>query len=88
LTFVGYRKIETFGSGEITAWSKDDVPPAHKIESDAIPPPWQGLLWGILPIGVSFLAIFLELLLPERRRVPAAAGVPVRAENPERHFVA
>ena len=71
LTFVGWRKIETFGTGEITAWSKEDVPPAHKIESDAVPAPWQGLLWGILPIGVSFLAIFLELLLPEQRRMPA-----------------
>jgi hypothetical protein len=70
LTFVGWRKIETFDNGAITAWSKDDVPPAHKIASDAVPAPWQGLLWGTLPIGVSFLAIFLELLLPVGRRVP------------------
>ncbi|MDQ1387799.1 MAG: hypothetical protein QOF56_1253, partial [Acidobacteriaceae bacterium] len=88
LTFVGWRKIETFGSGEISAWSKDDVPPAHKIESDAVPAPWQGLLWGILPIGVSFLAIFLELLLPERRRVPVAAGMSVHAGHSEQHYVA
>jgi hypothetical protein len=88
LTFVGWRKIETFGTGEITAWSKEDVPPAHKISSDAVPPAWQGLMWGILPIGVSFLAIFLELLLPERRRIPVAAGIPVRAERPETHYVA
>jgi len=75
-------------NGEITAWSKDDVPPAHKIESDAIPAPWQGFLWGILPIGVSFLAIFLELLLPEDRRMTVDMGVPVRAEHPEQHYVA
>jgi hypothetical protein len=80
LTFVGWRKIETFDNGAITAWSKDDVPPAHKIESDAMPTPWQGVLWGTLPIGVSFLAIILELLLPETRRVRTALGVPVRAE--------
>ncbi len=86
LTFVGWRKIETFNNGEITAWSKDDVPPAHKIPSDAIPPAWQGLLWGILPIGVSFLAIFLEIFLPEQRRAPL--GVPLRSEHPEQHFVA
>jgi len=88
LTFVGWRKIETFNNGDITAWSKEDVPPAHRVESDAIPAPWQGLLWGILPIGVSFLAIFLELLLPEGRRVPMVVGVPVRAEHPEQHYVA
>jgi hypothetical protein len=88
LTFVGWRKIETFNNGEITAWSKDDVPPAHEIPSDAIPAPWQGLLWGTLPIGVSFLAIFLELLLPEERRMPVGIGIPVRAERPEQHYVA
>jgi hypothetical protein len=86
LTFVGWRKIETFNNGDITAWSKDDVPPAHKITSDAMPPAWQGFLWGILPIGVSFLAIFLEIFLPEQRRVPL--GIPVRSEHPEQHFVA
>jgi hypothetical protein len=88
LTFVGWRKIETFNNGEITAWSKDDVPPAHQIPSDAIPAPWQGLLWGTLPIGVSFLAIFLELLLPEQRRMPLGVGFPASAENREQHYVA
>jgi hypothetical protein len=80
LTFVGWRKIETFDNGAVTAWSKDDVPPAHPIESDAIPPAWQGLLWGTLPIGVSLLAILLEIFLPERRRVRTPIGIPVRSE--------
>jgi hypothetical protein len=84
LTFVGWRKIETFDNGEVTAWAKDDVPPAHKISSDAIPAPWQGLLWGTLPIGVSFLAIFLEIFLRDARRVSVPVAVPVRAE----HYVA
>lgn len=81
LTFIGFRKIETFDNGEITAWSKDDVPPAHKIPSDAIPAPWQGLLWGTLPIGMSFLAILLVFLLRDERRVVMAVGVPIRAEH-------
>jgi hypothetical protein len=85
LTFVGWRKIETFDNGEITAWSKDDVPPAHRIESDAVPPAWQGLLWGILPIGVSLLAIFLEVFLPATRRLPVPVEVPLQAEP---HYVA
>ena len=75
LTFAGWRKIETFNNGDVTAWSKEDVPPAHRIDSDAIPAPWQGLMWGILPIGVSFIALFLVLFLPEGRRVPAGAAV-------------
>ena len=80
LTFVGWRKIETFDNGAITAWSKDDVPPAHKIASDAVPAPWQGLLWGTLPIGVSFFAIFLELLLPVGRRVPVRVELPAEGQ--------
>jgi hypothetical protein len=81
LTFAGWRKIETFNNGEITAWSKDDVPPARKITSDAIPAPWQGLLWGTLPIGISFLAILFELLLPKERRLRVPVEVPVHVEH-------
>ena len=88
LTFAGWRKTETFGNGDITAWAKDDVPPAHRIESDAIPPAWMGLLWGILPIGVSVLAMFLELLLPATQRVPTLLESPVRLEEREGHYVA
>jgi hypothetical protein len=87
LTFVGWRKTETFNNGEITVWSKDDVPPAHKIESDAIPPAWMGLLWGILPIGVSILAMFLEVLLPGRQGIPMVIAHPVRVEDREGHYV-
>jgi hypothetical protein len=84
LTFTGWRKIETYNKGEITAWSKEDVPPAHRIESDAIPAPWEGLLWGILPMGSSLLAIALELLLPYRRR---AREVNEIATMPERRYI-
>jgi hypothetical protein len=88
LTFVGWRKTETFNNGQITAWSKDDVLPAHRIESDAIPPAWMGLLWGILPIGVSVLAMFLELLLPASRRVLRVVESPVRVDERQGHYVA
>ena len=88
LTFVGWRKTETFDNGEITAWSKDDVPPAHRIDSDAIPPAWMGLLWGTLPIGVSVLAIFLVLFLPARQRVRKAIESHREIPEPARHYVA
>ena len=87
LTFVGWRKIESFDGGAITAWSKEDVPPAHKIQSDAVPPAWEGLRWGILPMGVSFLAIFLELLLPEHRRSLLPVGISLAPQS-EQHFAA
>jgi len=88
LTFVGWRKTETFNNGEITEWSKDDVPPAHRIESDAIPPAWMGLLWGTLPIGASVLAIFLVLFLPASQRVRKEVASTVPVEEREKHFVA
>jgi hypothetical protein len=88
LTFAGWRKTETFNNGEITAWSKDDVPPAHRIDSDAIPPAWMGLLWGTLPIGVSVLAMFLELFLPASQRVRSRVNTPIRVEEPAEHYVA
>jgi hypothetical protein len=88
LTFIGYRKTETFSNGQITAWSKDDVPPAHRIDSDAIPPAWMGLLWGILPIGVSILAMFFELLLPADRRVTMVIERPVQVDERQGHYVA
>jgi len=81
LTFAGWRRIETFDHGAITAWSKDDVPPAHRIESSAIPAPWMGVLWGTLPIGVSFLAIVLVFLLPAERRVLLSIEAPAQAEG-------
>jgi len=87
LTFAGWRKTEIFGTGEITAWSKDDVPPAHRIYSDAIPPAWMGLMWGTLPIGVSILAIFLVLFLPARQRVHEVVS-PIPLETREQHYVA
>jgi hypothetical protein len=85
LTFSGWRKIETYNGGLITTWSKDDVPPAHSIQSDAVPAPWEGLLWGTLPIGSSMLAVLLVLLLPMRRR----AEDPIEmAGHFEEHYIA
>lgn len=84
LTFAGWRKIETYDKGAVTAWSKEDVPPARRIESDAIPAPWEGLLWGILPIGSSLLAIVLELLLPYRREVRETSEI---AAMPEHRYI-
>jgi hypothetical protein len=88
LVFAGWRQVETYNSGEITAWSKDDVPPARRIVSDTMPAPWEGLLWGTLPIGSSILAILFALLLPEKAvkqprlvPMPSYAGERVYADE-------
>jgi hypothetical protein len=36
----------------------------------------QGIMWGILPVGCSLLALFLVLLLPERRRLGTTLEFP------------
>ena len=88
LTFAGWRKTETFDNGQITVWSKDDVPPAHRIYSDAIPPAWMGLLWGTLPLGVSVLAIFLVLFLPATQPGRKTVESPRAIPEPARDYVA
>lgn len=80
LVFAGWRQVESYDSGSITVWSKDDVPPARKIASDAIPAPWEGLLWGILPISTSIFAILFALLIPDEQLNPGeVTDAPARA---------
>lgn len=87
LAFAGWRQAESYDNGNVTLWTKDDVPPAKKIEFGAfVPPTWQGLMWGTLPMLASILSIFAVLLIPDRRRrqetieFPAATSEPVLRE--------
>jgi hypothetical protein len=78
LVFGGWRKVDDLEDKTITVWSKEDVPPAAPINAPQIPPHWQGLMWGTLPICSSILAMLLALIPEKRwnqRRVvqPAAA---------------
>ncbi len=70
LAFAGWRRAESYDNGNVTLWTKDDVPPARKIEfGGLVPPAWQGLMWGTLPMLSSIFSIFAVLLIPERRRI-------------------
>jgi hypothetical protein len=83
LAFAGWRQAETYDNGNVTLWTKDDVPPAHKLEFGVSPPPaWQGLLWGVLPVGASIFAIFAVLLIPDRRRFVEPLEFPASAPEP------
>jgi hypothetical protein len=76
VSFAGWRKVETYDSGIISVWSKEDVPPAKPIPSDAMPTALEGLLWGTLPIASSILAILFAFLIPDRARVRSEILVP------------
>ena len=67
LYFAGWRQVDQLDDKTITIWSKDGVPPATPMNAAQIPPRWQGILWGTLPLGSSVLAILVVLLFPERR---------------------
>lgn len=66
LSFVGYRHVDSLEDGQIAIWSRDATPPAVPMNTDLIPPRWQGLLWGTLPFGSSLLALLI-LFIPDKQ---------------------
>ncbi|HWR15808.1 MAG TPA: hypothetical protein VN577_13355 [Terriglobales bacterium] len=80
LAFAGWRTAEQYDNGNVTLWVKDDVPPAQKMDFGAPPPPWQGLIWGLLPISVALLSLLSVVLLHERRRLAETYEFPATDE--------
>jgi hypothetical protein len=81
LSFAGWRQVDALEDNSITVWSKDGVPPATPVNAPQIPPHWQGLMWGILPLGSSLLAILVILVPEKRRQAHEAEGLIVSAES-------
>jgi len=81
LEFAGWRQVDTLDGKTITLWSKDGVPPARPRSSVQQPPPWQGIMWGILPIGSSILAILVLFIPDDRRRTPTGDEAAVDQDN-------
>jgi hypothetical protein len=81
LAFAGWRQAEVYDNGNVTLWSKDDVPPAHKIipPPGAVPTPLLSLLWGTLPMGTVVFALGLLIAFPERRRIAETIDFPATA---------
>jgi hypothetical protein len=80
LAFAGWRPVDYLNQGAIVVWSKDGVPPAQPVNSQAMPPHWQGLIWGICPFGSSILALLI-LLIPAKKIQESAVPRPVPAER-------
>jgi len=79
VSFAGWKQVESFDNGSITVWSKEDVPPARPIPSDAMPTALEGLLWGTLPLASSILAILFAFMIPDRARVRSDVVLPFPA---------
>lgn len=77
LAFAGWREAESYDNGNVTLWTKEDVPPAKRIDfGPLMPSAMEGLMWGILPVGVSLFAVFLVLMYPERRVLEQPVAFP------------
>jgi hypothetical protein len=86
LVFSGWRRVDELQDRTIAVWAKDDVPPATPIDSPQRPEKWEGILWGILPIGSSVLAMAL-VLIPNRRRVEETIVPPSEVMEEQRDLV-
>jgi hypothetical protein len=79
MVFAGWRRVDNLEDRTIYVWSKDGVPPATPLNAPQMPSHWQGLMWGILPIGSSILAMLFLLIPDERKRYqPQADAEAVR----------
>jgi len=77
LAFSGWRQTEVYDDGLVTLWTKDDAPPARKLDFGGwTPPVWQCILWGILPVGTSLLSVLVLLVLPNVRRAETTLKFP------------
>lgn len=82
LVFSGWRRVDELEDRRIAIWEKDEVPPATPIDSPQKPQPWQGILWGILPIGSSVLAMLL-VLIPSQQRAEEQGSAPAKPATAE-----
>jgi hypothetical protein len=80
LVFAGWRRVDDLEDRTITIWSKEDAPPAAPVNVPQIPPTWQGLMWGTLPMGSSILAMLL-VLIPNKKLAPARVPQPEAADE-------
>ena len=81
LSFGGWRRVDNLEDRTVTVWSKDGVPPATTVNAPQMPPAWQGLMWGTLPLGSSILAILVVLLPDSRRRAPVGVESDIAQED-------
>jgi hypothetical protein len=81
LYFAGWRQVDELDDKTIAIWSKDGVPPATPMNSAQIPPRWQGVMWGTLPLAFSILAIFVAFIPDDGSGSPRVDEVLVAREN-------
>jgi hypothetical protein len=76
LAFAGWRQVESYDNGNVTLWSKEDVPAARPMVEKSVLPAWQRYLWGIIPLALSVFALLLAFFVRPLRDVAHAIADP------------
>jgi hypothetical protein len=87
VSFAGWQQVESYDNGSITVWSREDIPPARPVPSDAMPTALEGLMWGTLPVGCSILAILFAFMMPDRARVRSDVVIAFPAREREEDLI-
>jgi hypothetical protein len=67
IAFAGWRKVEVYENGNVTLWSKEDVPPARDLRTQQTLPAIERISWSYLPMLCLLLALLLMAVTAERR---------------------
>jgi hypothetical protein len=83
LAFAGWRQIESYDNGNITLWSKEDVPAARWSEPTAQVSTIQRISWGTLPVGISILAMLALIFWRPRKEAVVLTAPATPTDLPE-----
>lgn len=76
IAFAGWRKVEVYENGNVTLWSKEDVPPARDLRTQQTLPAIERISWSVLPMLCLLFALLLMAATP-RRMEESAPEVPL-----------
>jgi hypothetical protein len=76
LAFAGWRQAESYDNGNVTLWSKEDVPTARPMVEKSILPVWQRYLWGLVPVVLSLIALIFGFFVQPLRSAARAFADP------------
>jgi hypothetical protein len=62
VALAGWRQVEAYDNGNVTLWSKEDVPTARPLEDPAPPNPLSKMLWGTVPLAACLLGLLLVFI--------------------------
>jgi hypothetical protein len=82
IAFAGWRQVESYENGNVTLWSKEDVPPARDLQTQQKLPGIERTLWGVAPLLCLLLALLLMIATPEREEQVGAMALPPTGTDP------